>query len=336
MEEPKVSIAIPVYNAAKYLKECLDSVVNQTYKNLEIILINDGSTDNSAEILEEYKKNDERIITITQPNSGVSVTRNNLKASSTGKYLMYVDSDDYLELNAVETLVNLAEKENTDLIIFDYYEISQDKKTPKGQNTQEIKFYDKKEACYQYIKGNDNVTFIIWRKFYKTSIAQKVIFPKDMIPEDMATGLDFLYYSDKIMHYSQCLYNYRLLPNSLTTEKSFKKDINIYNMNVNEYNKRMKLFPEFKIDITSKYYNSLINMYGVFSDYPPESSKEYLDDITSRLKKIKFNELNLKSKLVYLMFIVSKKWVININKKRVERRRMKRYKSGDSNVKNKK
>ena len=111
----KVSVIIPVYNAEKYLKRCLDSIVNQTFKDIEILCINDGSTDNSLNILNEYAKNDSRIRIINQDNQGVSITRNNGIKAATSKYISFVDSDDYISLDFLEYLIYYIEKYNADI-----------------------------------------------------------------------------------------------------------------------------------------------------------------------------------------------------------------------------
>ena len=100
----KISIIVPVYNAQKYLKKCIDSIINQTYKNIEILLINDGSKDKSLKICKEYEKKDSRIIVIDKQNKGVSNTRNVGIKKSTGDYIVFIDSDDCFELDAIETM----------------------------------------------------------------------------------------------------------------------------------------------------------------------------------------------------------------------------------------
>ena len=98
MQQPKVSVIVPVYNVEKYLKQCLDSIVNQTYKNLEIIIVNDGTKDNSMKIVEEYLQ-DKRIKVINKENGGLSSARNRGIEEATGEYISFVDSDDYIDLN---------------------------------------------------------------------------------------------------------------------------------------------------------------------------------------------------------------------------------------------
>ena len=132
MNKIDISIIVPIYNAEKYLKKCLDSLVNQTKKELEFILINDGSTDKSEEIVKTYK--DERIKYFKNKNQGIGKTRNFGIEKATGKYIMFLDSDDYFSSDACEILYKEAEKEKADLIVFDYYRVE------KGQK-QRIKVY---------------------------------------------------------------------------------------------------------------------------------------------------------------------------------------------------
>ena len=117
MEDIKVSIIVPVYNVARYLGECLDSIINQTLDDIEIICINDGSTDNSLEILEEYAKKDSRIWIFTIENSGLSLARNYGIKHANGKYVGFVDSDDYINETMFEKLYNSCEQNDLDLAI---------------------------------------------------------------------------------------------------------------------------------------------------------------------------------------------------------------------------
>ena len=112
-----ITVIIPIYNVSKYLKNCLESVINQTYKNLEIICINDGSTDNSLGILKEYKERDERIIIIDKKNAGVSAARNDGIEKASGEYLFCVDGDDYIDEDFFEKFYNNAKKNDSDLVV---------------------------------------------------------------------------------------------------------------------------------------------------------------------------------------------------------------------------
>lgn len=121
MSNPKISVIIPVYNTEKYLKQCLDSVINQTLKEIEIICVDDGSTDKSLKILEEYKEKDKRIIIIKQQNQYAGVARNNGLKTAKGKYLSFLDSDDFFELTMLEEMYNKAEEDQSDVVVCGWY-----------------------------------------------------------------------------------------------------------------------------------------------------------------------------------------------------------------------
>lgn len=120
MDNPKVSIVIPVYNAEAFLEKCLNSITAQSYRNLEIICVNDGSSDSSLQILESYAKADERFVVIDKKNEGVSEARNTGTRKATGQYLMYVDSDDWIEPETCEVAVAVAQEHQADLVFWDY------------------------------------------------------------------------------------------------------------------------------------------------------------------------------------------------------------------------
>ena len=120
MDKGKISVIVPIYNVEKYLTECVESILNQTYKNIEIILVDDASPDNSGKIADDFAKKDNRVKVIHKPNGGLSDTRNAGMAIATGDYLMFVDSDDYLFPNSCEVLVNKIHNENADYVIANY------------------------------------------------------------------------------------------------------------------------------------------------------------------------------------------------------------------------
>ena len=124
MESNKVSIVLPVYNTGKYLPQCLDSILNQTYQDFELICVNDGSTDNSAQIIEKYILNDDRIRLITQQNMYCGVARNNGLSIATGKYVIFLDSDDYFENRLLELSLAKAEETAADIVVFGGYEVN--------------------------------------------------------------------------------------------------------------------------------------------------------------------------------------------------------------------
>ena len=130
-QTPMVSIIVPVYNVAPYLRQCMDSLINQTYRNIEIICVNDGATDESGAILAEYAAKDSTIKVISQKNAGLSAARNVGFSFATGDYVMYVDSDDWIDLETCETAVAIAVKHKADIVFWPYIRESQNAQRPK-------------------------------------------------------------------------------------------------------------------------------------------------------------------------------------------------------------
>ena len=137
----KISIIIPVYNVEKYIRKCVDSILSQTYKNLEIILVDDGSLDNCGKICDQYAKIDNRVVVIHKQNGGLSSARNIGIEKATGEYLMFVDSDDSLEKIACESLINITNKTNADIVL------------PDGMKTENTESF--KDIIDKVIKSED-------------------------------------------------------------------------------------------------------------------------------------------------------------------------------------
>lgn len=169
---PKVSVIVPIYNAEKYMEKCIDSILNQTLNDIEVILINDGSTDNSLEIAKRYEKRDKRIIVIDQNNSGPSAARNNGIKIATGKYIGFVDSDDYIENTMYEKLFEIADKNKVNVAMCNYNEIFlyDNKKQVVKSNLKNDTVYYKEEILSEIIStfsGNKNYGFYsLWNKVY--------------------------------------------------------------------------------------------------------------------------------------------------------------------------
>ena len=198
----KVSVIVPIYNEEKNLKRCIESLINQTYKNLEIILINDGSTDNSKKIIDSYK--DKRIVAIHKKNTGIGDTRNTGIAKSTGDYIMFVDSDDYIELNYVEVLLKSLNENKADLAISNYYLDTPNK-------TYEI---DLKNLGITSIKEDEDLLCKInlspWNKLYKKDliINNNNKFPYKVKYEDVPFVVEAVIKASKISFVPNYLYHY--------------------------------------------------------------------------------------------------------------------------------
>lgn len=178
---PKVSIIIPVYNVAPYLRQCLDSAVNQTYRNIEIICVDDGSTDGSSEILDEYAAADDRVCVIHQENGGLSAARNAGFSFATGKYVMYLDSDDWIDIETCQKAISNILSKPVDLVMWSYIREFSDRSVPK-KIFQNQKFFDEEECrnLQRHMIGlfgselahpeNADALSTVWGKLYRREI----------------------------------------------------------------------------------------------------------------------------------------------------------------------
>lgn len=198
-----VSIIIPVHNSEKYLKNCINSILNQTYKNIEIIVIENGSTDTSLEILKSYKN---KINLIKLKSSGLSKARNKGLDVSTGTYIAFVDSDDFIEPNMIEELVKNIEENKSDLSICNINEIHENTKKTIKRNEYPNKIIENKTINKNFIKFN----YAVWNKLYKRELIEKnnIRFPNDIKYEDISFSLNYLSICNKISKVNKYLYNY--------------------------------------------------------------------------------------------------------------------------------
>ncbi|MGF3075657.1 glycosyltransferase family 2 protein [Facklamia sp. P12955] len=205
MNHKLISIVIPVYNVENYLEKCVKSVLNQTYNKLEIILVNDGSTDRSKEICDELASSDKRIKIINKENGGLSDARNVGISNSTGEYIGFVDSDDWIEHNMYETLLDSIENNNTEIAICGIYrEYKNETKVEDNDN----KILTSKQALKKLLIG-DEIHDHAWSKLYRRSLFKNVRYPKGKVYEDIRTTYKLFLNSNKVSLANQPLYHYR-------------------------------------------------------------------------------------------------------------------------------
>jgi len=209
MENPLISIIVPVYNVETYLPKCLDSIINQTYENLEIIIVNDGSTDNSPQICEKYAKQDSRIKLLHKKNGGLSSARNAGLDIANGEYLGFVDSDDYIEKNMYLEMLTYLKEYSANLVICSYF------------SDREIKY-----PCEKFMLANvdfvfrlylkDQVQAFAWNKLYSKDIFKDIRYTNGILFEDMDVFLPILKKAEKIILLNYKLYHYIKRENSIT------------------------------------------------------------------------------------------------------------------------
>ncbi|CJE50316.1 glycosyl transferase family protein [Streptococcus pneumoniae] len=222
----KVSVIIPIYNVEKYLRRCLDSVVNQTYKDIEVILVNDGSPDNSKEICEEYVAKYSNIQLINQKNAGLGAARNTGLQYITGNAVTFVDSDDWLELDAIEYYVASMKKSDADIVVTQMIR-KKEYFSNEGTNGTTIKeeVLNQEQFAKKYFKiDGNNIEYYACAKLYKREIAREVKYPVGLFAEDVPAAFGYIIRSQKIFYSTKVTYNYFFNDNSLTakfTDKDF-------------------------------------------------------------------------------------------------------------------
>lgn len=251
MNNELISIVIPVYNVEKYLDKCLDSVVNQTYKNIEIILVNDGSTDNSPLISQKYAESDSRIKLIHKKNGGLSDARNAGIDIAIGKYITFIDSDDYIEKDYVEYLFNLLIKNKADLSCCQKIEVDDNDKFIRRLDKYDFKIVEGKSNCMRTFLSNEGLDNFAWGKLYLKEMFKDIRYPFGKLYEDVFTTHKIIAKCNKIVIGDRSKYIYRIRKTSITREifslkqldqiKAYKDRTNFIRIN----------YPEL-IDLSSK------------------------------------------------------------------------------------
>lgn len=226
-----VSVIVPVYNVENYLEECLDSICNQTLSNIEIICVNDGSTDNSLNILNDYAKKDDRIRIISQPNQGLAASRNNGLKEASGKYIYFIDSDDYIDLTCLEKLVGNALSNDSDVVLFKFQMVDDFKNLHKRGVAFKIDDifgeidYDNFTFTYRDVKKHVmNSAFSACLKLYRREFFDSYEFPVGLSFEDVPVHVEVML-NAKMSFVPEFLYNYRSNPTSILNSTANGFDI---------------------------------------------------------------------------------------------------------------
>lgn len=216
-----ISIIIPVYNVEQYLDKCLQSVIHQTYQDIEIILVDDGSSDNSGILCDKWQEKDSRIKVIHKSNGGLSNARNVAIEQANGEYLMFIDSDDIVSNDLCKELFEMLKNNNADISICNATHIFDDRFDFK--NTGEIHCYSRNEAICQ-LWYQKSFLPSAWGKLYKKELFKKTKFTEGIIFEDVDIMHKLFYQCNKIVYGEMELYGYVHHENSITTKKYSKKD----------------------------------------------------------------------------------------------------------------
>ena len=305
MNDKLVSIIVPIYNVEEYLEDCINSLIAQTYKNIEIILIDDGSKDRSGKICDSYSKIDKRIRVIHKKNEGLSSARNKGLEESKGEYISFIDSDDKIDIDFIALLMEHIEKNKVD--IAQCYFTNNDEEVGLDYRKNEV--LNKREAIYR-LNTNENVNFVIvCNKVYRKNVFKDIQFPVGKINEDAFTMYKVLWNAEKgIAILGKKQYFYRLRNNSIMRNRFSTKRYDAFEA----YENQLEFFKEKKEK--KLYYASVLIYQKILKNYWINTKEEieenqtlYLQMIRGKSRKIyKYvinnTEIKFKDKLKYTVF----------------------------------
>ncbi|WP_343338753.1 Undecaprenyl-phosphate 4-deoxy-4-formamido-L-arabinose transferase [Terrisporobacter petrolearius] len=219
--EKKISVIVPIYNVEQYLRKCVDSIINQTYKNLEIILVDDGSPDNCPTICDEYAKKDKRVRVIHKKNGGLSDARNAGLEIVTCDFITFVDSDDWIKLDTYEIMMKAMNEYNADIVVSNINYVY-DNKVNKKYNEGKIHVFNKEEAMNELIHDG-LVQAVVWNKLYKKDLINDMKFKVGKINEDEFFTYKICAKAEKVVYMPNTLYQYRQRENSIMGSYSLKR-----------------------------------------------------------------------------------------------------------------
>ena len=274
-----ISVIIPVYNVENYLEECLNSVQHQTYTNIEVILVNDGSTDNSKHICERYCKEDSRFQLLNQENQGLSAARNNGVAASTGEFIAFVDSDDIILPNYLETLIHYMTDEID--IVESQFTVSKEEFLDERFKELTILFEgNSEEAVKIFPKHILNVNAVT--KLYRRSIVETIPYIDGVIFEDVYCGIGMLKYIRKIIKIDYKGYYYRQHQASIMHRTFTPKNLDIFTVSdqlIDLYSDREELLPyigSFLVHLATMHYQDYIRKGNPYAKVYNQKLAEYV------------------------------------------------------------
>lgn len=301
MQNEKVSIIVPIYNVQEYLNECIDSLIKQTYKNIEIILVDDGSIDCSLEICEKYKKKDKRVNVYHKKNGGISSARNLGLDVSDGEYVFFVDGDDYIEPSTIDILMKLVKCYKADIAII--------LKKNSQYLDEKIVISDGIEMLIHILKIS---CFEVWGKIFKRDLFSEVRFPEGKLFEDMYVIPIIFYKAKNSVLYHGGYYSYRIRENSITHryQKKAPSDICDYVEYVINHIKKIKISHRNRLELNSWYLRHLLwYFYNRCCAYPEKDNTLYIKKM-SKIYKVEMvlymfnNNIKVSEKLKYLLLAI--------------------------------
>ena len=324
-EDPLISVIVPCYNVEAYLKECVDSLLAQTYRNIEIILVDDGATDNTGGIARDYAGRNSNVLYIHRANGGLSAARNTGIDNSKGQYLAFVDSDDYVEPDYIEKLYKSIRENGSDIAVCGYKKEEMETDSVTFDESSVISPYAAMRILSDIFPKENVLLVIAWNKLYRRELFENTRFPEGKIHEDEHTAHRVLGQADSISVITDCLYHYRIREGSITAGRKAQnlKHLDLLDAYKDriEYSESM-MYGELMTYMLYSFFESMKELMVLYTDETIKENKLY-SYFQKRAKEIYFRyftELDSFQKKDYFKLILfPKKYRLSVIRLRDEK-----------------
>ena len=307
-----ISVIVPIYNVGKFLPKCIESLIHQTYKNIEIILVNDGSSDDSLAICKKYQKIDDRIIVIDKKNAGVSSARNRGLDIAKGKYIGFVDPDDYIDVNMYSEMIESMNKYDSEIVVCGYDYLNEDYTIQRKYNEKNIEILNKKQYFSMQFDMPPTVRHGVYNKLYKKNLLKDLRFKENLhSSEDVFFNTKYMLLVNKAIFIHRPFYK-NLVRQGSATHGGLKLNQLCDSFSVHEYmhNEATTLYPELKmksmaflLDVCLLKYNECKDKVGLNPTIEEKMKLKYMKKFIKKYALQSFfnNEIYWKTRIMYLL-----------------------------------
>lgn len=305
---PLISVIVPIYNVEKYLARCVDSIVNQTYKNLEIILIDDGSPDRCPQMCDDYAEKESRIKVVHKKNGGLSDARNAGMAVATGEYISFIDSDDYVSDDFFECLLDVMNKENSDIVECSVVKFYEDNRFDEFSDDLSVKTYDTQDAMSALIAENPFHQHV-WNKLYKTELVKDIPYAVGKLNEDEFWTYQVFGRANKVSKLNKTMYYYFQRNSSIMGVGYNIRRLDALEGKANRQKYIENNFPDLSMQAKIDLYGSCMFAYQSVLKFMSGADKKKALELIRKYRKmynLSFDEIKLADKSARKYFYLAK------------------------------
>lgn len=305
---PLISVIVPIYNVEKYLARCVDSIVNQTYKNLEIILVDDGSPDRCPQMCNDYAEKDSRIKVVHKKNGGLSDARNAGMAVATGEYISFIDSDDYVSDDFFECLLDVMNKENSDIAECSVVKFYEDNRFDEFSDDLSVKTYDTQDAMSALIAENPFHQHV-WNKLYKTELVKDIPYAVGKLNEDEFWTYRVFGRANKVARINKTMYYYFQRSSSIMGVGYNIRRLDALEGKANRQKYIENNFPDLSTQAKIDLYGSCMFAYQSVLKFMSGADKKKALELIRKYRKmynLSFDEIKLADKSARKYFYLAK------------------------------